>query len=61
MGIQKSGEADQDAWMDLIASNVGMVLLLEFPVSLLDLLSVRCGVNRHFQHLVVVIPGPYPC
>jgi hypothetical protein len=51
MGKQKSGEADRDAWMDLIASNAGMVLLLEFPVSLLDLL--RCGVNRHSQHLVV--------
>jgi hypothetical protein len=45
--------------MHLVAGDVWMVLLLEFPVSLLDLL--RCGMNCDTQHLVVIVPGPSPC
>lgn len=45
--------------MHLVAGNVWMVLLLEFPVSVLDFL--RCGMNCDTQHLVVIIPGPSPC
>lgn len=55
----QNGKNIREMFVDLIASNVRMVLLLKFPISLLDLL--RCGVNRHSQHLVVVIPGPSPC
>ena len=43
--------------MHLVASNVGMVLLLKFPGSLLDLL--RCGINCDPKNLVVVLrPSP---
>ena len=44
--------------MHLVASNVGMVLLLKFPVSLLDLL--RCGINCDPKNLVVVVLRPSP-
>ena len=43
--------------MHLVASNVGMVLLLKFPVSPLDLLG--CGINCDPKNLVVVLrPSP---